>query len=131
MFQQNSLSSIVGPDLCVDGNITIKGNLLIYGKVKGNILCDGVLTMSKGSEVIGNIKTLSADISGTIQGDVESRQKLSLSSTAILTGNLLAAILIIEDGASFNGLCTMTQEKKLSNKLKTKKIASLNDGSTK
>jgi len=131
MFQKNSLSSIVGPDLYLDGNITIKGNLLIYGKVKGNIMCDGVLTMSKGSEVIGNIKTLSADISGTIKGDIESRHKVSLSSTAILTGNLLAAILVIEDGASFNGLCTMVQENKLSNKLKTKKIASLNEGSTK
>ncbi len=131
MFQQNSLSSIIGPDLSIEGDLSIKGNLLIYGKVKGNIMCNGILTMSKGSEVHGNVKTHSADISGVLKGDIESKQKVSLSSTAVLNGNLLASILIIEDGASFNGLCTMAKGKVISTKIKTKKIASLNEGSTK
>ena len=131
MFQQNSLSSIIGPDLSVDGDISIKGNLLIYGEVKGNIECGGILTMSKGSSVKGNVKTLSADISGVLEGDIEAKQKISLSSTSILTGNLSASILVIEDGSSFNGLCTMAKGKTVSTKIKTKKIASLNESSTK
>ena len=131
MFQQNSLSSIIGPDLSIDGDLSIKGNLLIYGKVNGNIVCEGILTMSKGSEVHGNIKTHNADISGILNGDIESKEKISLSSTATLNGNLLASILVIEDGASFNGLCTMAKGKAVSTRIKTKKIASLNESATK
>ena len=41
MFQQNnnSMSSIIGSDLKLNGDIDIKGDLLIYGTVNGNIKC--------------------------------------------------------------------------------------------
>ena len=132
MFQQSNLSSIIGPDLSIDGDISIKGNLLIYGKVNGNIVCDGILTMSKDSLVKGDIKTSSADISGIVKGNLQAKQKVSLSSSSILTGDLSASILVIENGASFNGLCTMASKKSVSiNRTKTKKIASLNESSKK
>ena len=128
MFQQNNMSSIIGSDLSINGDISIKGDLLIYGKIDGNIICDGILTMSKNSLVKGDIKTLSADISGTVKGNLEAKEKVSLSSTSILSGNLLASILVIEDGASFNGLCTMASKQNVSiAKTKMEKIASLNE----
>ena len=128
MFQQNNMSSIIGSDLSINGDISIKGDLLIYGKIDGNIICDGILTMSKNSLVKGDIKTLSADISGTVKGNLEAKEKVSLSSTSILSGNLLASILVIEDGASFNGLCTMVSKQNVSiAKTKMEKIAILNE----
>ena len=66
MFQQNknTMCSIIGPDLEVKGDINIKGDLLIYGKVDGNIICGGLVTTAKDSVVKGQIKTKFADISG-------------------------------------------------------------------
>tara|TARA_Y100001936_G_scaffold56499_1_gene55385 strand:+ start:286 stop:684 length:399 start_codon:yes stop_codon:yes gene_type:complete len=130
MFQQNnnSMSSIIGPDLEVKGDINIKGDLLIYGKVDGNINCDGLVTTAKGSIVKGYVKTNFADISGTIEGNLEAREKVSLSSTSILHGDLLASILVIEEGASFSGLCKMTSSSSTSN-TQNKKVANLNEGS--
>ena len=132
MFQSNknnnSISSILGPEVEIKGDVTVHGDLLIYGKIDGNIICDGILTMSKNSLVKGDIKTLSADISGTVKGNLEAKEKVSLSSTSILSGNLLASILVIEDGASFNGLCTMASKQNVSIvKTKMEKIASLNE----
>ena len=39
MFQKNgsTMSSIIGPDLEIKGDMNIEGDLLIYGKVDGNI----------------------------------------------------------------------------------------------
>ena len=98
MFQQNnnSMSSIIGSDLEVKGDINIKGDLLIYGTVDGNINCEGMVTTTKDSRVNGSINTIHADISGAVSGDLEAKQKVSLSSTARLKGNLLATILVIE-----------------------------------
>ena len=129
MFQQNNMSSIIGSDLSINGDISVKGNLLIYGKINGNVICNGILTMSKGSLVKGDVKTLSADISGTVEGNLEAKEKVSLSSTSVLNGNLLASILVIEDGASFNGLCTMGSKQSIpiTTKTKMEKIASLNE----
>jgi len=129
MFRQssNSMSSIIGPDLEINGDINIKGDLLIYGQVVGNINCDGLVTTMKGSIVNGSIATKFADISGKIEGNLEAKNKVSLSSSASLSGDLLASIIVIEEGAKFNGLCKMnsdSEEKKLQNS----KVANLNEG---
>ena len=129
MFQQNnnSMSSIIGPDLNINGDINIKGDLLIYGKVDGNINCEGVITTMKGSVVKGTIKTVFADISGNVEGDLEVKKKVSLSSTASLKGDLLASIIVIEEGALFSGLCKMSSEENKSS-IPNKKVANLNEG---
>ena len=131
MFQQNNtMSSIIGPDLEIKGDINIQGDLLIYGIVDGNINCEGIVTTAKGSEVRGYIKTIEADISGTVDGNLEAKEKVSLSSTAKLNGDLLATILVIEEGALFNGLCKMDTKANISNlKSSVKKVTNLNERS--
>ena len=91
MFQQssNSMSSIIGPDLEINGDINIKGDLLIYGQVVGSINCDGLVTTIKGSTVNGSIVTKFADISGKIEGNLDAKNKVSLSSTASLSLSLI------------------------------------------
>ena len=129
MFQQNSnsMSSIIGPELEINGDIHIKGDLLIYGQVKGNINCDGLITTMKGSIVSGSIITNFADISGKVDGNIDAKNKVSLSSTASLCGDLLASIIVIEEGAKFNGLCKMNSESE-ETKLQNSKVANLNEG---
>ena len=78
MFQKNKMSSIIGPDFKVDGDISINGNIIVYGEVRGNVICDGLLTMSKKAVIIGDIKTSNADISGTIEGDLRAKEKISI-----------------------------------------------------
>ena len=131
MFQQNSttMSSIIGPDLEIKGDINIKGDLLIYGTVQGNINCEGIVTTSKESHINGNIITVSADISGVVSGDLEAKRKVSLSSTAKLEGSLSATILVIEEGAAFNGLCKMVSMNHSKSLPSNKKVANLNEGS--
>lgn len=129
MFQQNSnsMSSIIGPDLEINGDINIKGDLLIYGQVTGNVNCDGLITTMKGSIVSGSIITNFADISGDVDGNVEAKNKVSLSSTSSLSGDLLASIIVIEEGAKFNGLCKMNSSSE-ETKLQNSKVANLNEG---
>ena len=134
MFQQNSnsMSSIIGSDLKIKGDITIKGNLLIYVIVDGNIHCEGMVTTAKESTIKGYIKTIHADISGIVEGNLEAKEKVSLSSTAKLKGDLFATILVIEEGASFNGLCKMNSQNNISIlKSSNKKVANLNEGTKK
>ena len=126
MFQKNgsTMSSIIGPDLEIQGDINIKGDLLVYGSVNGNINCKGIITTAKGSIIKGHITTAYGDISGRIEGNIEAKHKISLSSSAVLNGDLKASILVIEEGACFNGLCGMNSVQS-----KNKKVANLNEGS--
>jgi len=115
MFQSdkpdNKMSSILGPELEIKGDVKVAGSLLIYGKVFGNIVSTGTVRTAKGSVVKGNIKAKDAAISGEVEGDLVVKSKVTLGDTSLLTGNLKSAILTIEEGATFEGVCNMENAK--------------------
>ena len=112
MFQSNnnSISSILGPEVEIKGDVTVHGDLLIYGKVYGDILSKGEIVSAKDSIVVGNIYAHTASISGKIEGNLEVEAKVILGKNCHLTGNLKAAIITIEEGARFDGMCNMVQK---------------------
>ena len=79
MFQLNNIksniSSILGPEVEIKGDVTVSGDLLIYGKVYGDILSKGEIISAKGSKVVGNIYAHNASISGKIEGNLEVESK--------------------------------------------------------
>ena len=111
MFQSdkpdNKTSSILGPELEIQGDVNVSGSLLIYGKVFGNIQSSGSVRTANGSIVNGNISANDATIGGKVEGDLDVDKKVTLGDTSYLTGNLKASILTIEEGAKFDGVCSM------------------------
>ena len=114
MFQSNNsnngISSILGSELKIDGDISVSGDLLIYGKVNGNINCKGTVNSAKDSIVQGNIHAKNAVISGKITGDLIVDLKATLGKGSHLEGNLQASIITIEEGARFDGMCNMVKK---------------------
>ena len=111
MFQSDKpdskTSSILGPELEIHGDVKVSGSLLIYGKVFGNIQSSGSVPTANGSVVNGNISANDATIGGKVEGDLDVEKKVTLGDTSFLTGNLKASILTIEEGAKFDGVCSM------------------------
>ena len=117
MFQSkkinSNISSILGPEVEIRGDVNVTGDLLIYGKVFGNINSKGTVNSANGSLVKGNITAGNASISGEVQGDLDIESKVVLGKNSYLSGNLKAAIITIEEGAKFDGMCKMIQDNKL------------------
>ena len=113
MFQsekpESKTSSILGPELEIHGDVKVSGSLLIYGKVFGSIQSSGAVRTANGSVVNGNISAKEAAIGGKVDGDLDIEKKVTLGDTSFLTGNLKAAILTIEEGAKFDGVCNMVK----------------------
>ena len=116
------MSSILGPELKIDGDIDVKGDLLIYGQVTGNVTSQGTINSAKNSLVEGNISAKNASIHGTVKGDLNINNKVLLGRGSHLEGNLQATIITIEEGAKFDGMCHMIQEN-----TEDKKIQSIHD----
>ena len=113
------MSSILGPELKIDGNIDVKSDLLIYGEVSGNVISKGTVNSAKESIVKGNISAQNASIHGTVKGDLNIQNKVLLGRGSHLEGNLQAAIITIEEGAKFDGMCHMIQENKQDQKIQS------------
>ena len=89
-------------DVEIEGSITFQKELLIDGKVQGQITSDGVLTIGEDANIRGEIKSKSVTVYGKVQGNITAR-RCELKSNCTLQGDLKAARLIIEEGASFIG----------------------------
>jgi len=107
----NNISSILGPEVEINGNVNVSGDLIIYGVVNGDILSKGEVVSAKGSTVNGNICANNASLSGIVKGDLEIESKVVLGKFSHVTGNLKAAIITIEEGAKFDGMCSMNDSK--------------------
>ena len=105
-------SSILGPELEIHGDVKVSGSLLIYGKVFGNIQSNGAVQTANGSVINGNISAKDVVIGGKVDGDLDVEKKVTLGDTSYFSGNLKAAILTIEEGAKFDGVCSMEKNSK-------------------
>ena len=115
---KNNMSSILGPEIEVKGDLKITGDILIYGTVLGNVDCKGEVRTSKGSLVKGSVNAKSAYINGNIEGDLTVDDKVILAKFSQLKGNLVGNILTIEEGAKFDGICRMESNATSVNKQK-------------
>ena len=109
--QSSSLGTILAPEIDITGDINVSGNIIVFGKVTGDIVSTGIVNTAKGSRVTGNIKAKSTNISGEVTGNIEVEKKVVLGTTCTLNGNIEAAIITIEEGAKFDGLCSMLKTK--------------------
>ena len=88
MFQSNNknnnMSSILGPELEINGDVKVDGNLLIYGKVYGSIQSKGSVRTAKGSIVQGDIIAREASISGEVSGNLNIESKVNLGKSSVV-----------------------------------------------
>ena len=105
------MGSILGPELKIDGDVSVTGSLLIYGTVNGNIKSQASVTTAKGSKVKGDIIAEEAQIHGLVEGNLIINGKNLLGNESQVTGNLKSGTLVIEEGAKFAGSCDMSNSR--------------------
>jgi len=91
----------------IDGSINLEGHLRLDGRIKGDLVCTGKVVIGEKGEVTGNIECKSADIMGTVSGDIKVKENTSLFAKSTVKGNIYTMNINIEPGAVFNGKCIM------------------------
>ena len=102
---------VLSSDVEIKGSIKFQKELLIDGKVEGEINSDGVLTIGENADIRGEIKTKSITVYGKVHGNITVGERCELKSRCVLQGDLKAARLVIEEGATFIGKSEVTSGK--------------------
>jgi cytoskeletal protein CcmA (bactofilin family) len=106
--RNTSSASLLEKDLDIVGNISFQNNLYIHGKVNGNIVAPtnsrAALYIQGDSEVTGAIRAPLVIVSGKISGDIFASRRISLKSTAKITGNIHYLEIQVDEGAEINGV---------------------------
>lgn len=100
--------NILTNDVQVIGTLRFTSELIFDGKLEGEIVSDGVLTLGKNAQVKGEVKTKSVTVHGTVEGNITVTERCELKSSSQLTGDLRATRIIIEEGATFVGKSEVT-----------------------
>jgi len=103
------LDTLVGPETVFKGTFNSKNSVRIDGEVHGNVNCeDGVVVGAKGL-VRGNIVARSVVVGGRVKGNVTASMRLEMEKGAFIEGDLSTPVLLVDEGASFDGNCHMEE----------------------
>jgi len=91
----------------IKGDIHTQGNIRIDGDVEGNIVSEAKVVLGNTCLISGNLKAVTAEISGEVKGIVEISDHLILKPTAVINGDIVTNKMTVEPGAVFNGGCKM------------------------
>ena len=111
VMAENPNKNILSKDVEIKGNIKFTNELIIDGKIEGEISSDGVLTVGENADIRGEIKTKSVTVLGKVNGNITVSERCELRARAHLVGDLKAARLVIEEGATFVGKSEVTTNK--------------------
>ena len=111
-IKEGRLSGYVGNGTVLTGETAFQAMLRIDGHLTGRVTSEnGTLIIGATGRVDANIMVAAAMINGTVNGDIVAMDKIELGRTARVVGNIQTPKLIIEDGATFEGGCTMLKAK--------------------
>ena len=111
MAENPNTKNILSSDVEIKGSIKFQNELIIDGKIEGEIISTGILTVGENAEVRGEIKTKSVTVLGKVHGNITVDERCELKTRAQLIGDLKAARLMIEEGATFVGKSEVTPNK--------------------
>lgn len=95
---------MIGKTVVAQGQIVAGEDIVIEGQFDGNItLNDHCLTVGPEGRVKAEIHARQVIIQGSVEGNVEAREKIDLRRTGHVVGDLVAATVAIEEGAYFKG----------------------------
>jgi cytoskeletal protein CcmA (bactofilin family) len=107
------VETLIGQDASLRGSYNAKHTIHVEGEIYGNVTSeDGIIVGVKGM-IRGNLTARSILVGGKVKGNLIASQRLELQSTANVEGDLSAPVLVIEEGAVFEGNCVMEDADKV------------------
>jgi cytoskeletal protein CcmA (bactofilin family) len=91
----------------IDGKLFFDGATRIDGQVEGEIIAKESLVIGESAVVAARINADSIIIAGRASGDIVARRRLEVRPSAHVTGTLTSPIVIVHEGAMFEGHCSM------------------------
>ncbi len=104
-------TAVIGPTIVIKGEVTGDEDLLVEGRVEGNVaLPKSRLTVGNSGDITADVKAKTLNIQGSLNGDVSAVETVVLKSGGRMQGNIKAPRITLEDGCKFNGTINMDME---------------------
>ena len=101
-------AAVIGATIRIKGEISGEENLLIEGNVTGSVALNGHdLTIGQKGSVEADLNAKTVKVEGQVTGDIQGEEKVIITQTGRVRGNITAPRVTLEDGAKFKGAIDM------------------------
>ena len=107
----SSTITLIAKTSHVEGEIKGAGEVRIEGTVKGKLDCSASVLVAQGGRVEAELRAETITIAGKLKGDAYASQKIELTPTAEVEGDISSPRILIREGATFEGQVFMTGKK--------------------
>ena len=99
--------TVIGKGIVIRGSLSGGEDLVIEGRVEGQVNLKNHLTIESTGNVQADIRADELTINGEASGNIDAGARVAISASARVSGDIKAPRVVIEDGAVFNGSIEM------------------------
>ena len=100
---------MIGAETVVKGDVSGEENLWIEGKFEGTVnVPSNDVTIGEAGQVTADITAKVVTVDGDIKGEINGVEKVIISKTGRIQGNVSSPRVILENGAQFTGRIDMS-----------------------
>ena len=100
--------AMIGDGIRVTGDITSNANLKVEGQIEGRAVASSQdVEVAESGVIKASITAKVVRIAGVVAGDISGGEKVIISKTGRVQGNIVAPRVQLEDGALFRGSIDM------------------------
>ena len=102
----------IGASVVIKGDVTAHEDIVISGRVEGTVSVENFsVTVRQGANLKADIEAKVVVIGGQVSGTLSAAESIELQRTAQVAGEIIAAVIRLDDGAVFNGKAQTTKAK--------------------
>ena len=107
---QNKAITVIGKGAYCKGTLKAKGLVRIDGEIEGGAETAGDVIIGESGRASLDLKARHVAIAGQFNGTIEAGGRFELKSTGAVIGQIKANVIVIDDGARFNGSFEMVEK---------------------
>jgi cytoskeletal protein CcmA (bactofilin family) len=96
--------AVIGPSVVIQGELSGAEDLVIEGRVEGQISFPGHLVrIGRSGTISGDLVAKAVVVEGLITGNVRASERVELKTDARMTGDVVSPTIVMLEGATFQG----------------------------
>jgi len=108
------IAAHIGKSVMVKGELSGSEDLYLDGEVQGTIeLREHKLIVGPNGRIHANVSAREVVLHGKAEGNITCSERVELKRSCVMTGDIVAQRIVIEDGAFFKGAVDLQRENKV------------------
>ncbi len=103
-------TTVVAAGSRIQGEISGGTDVMIHGRVEGQLVLGNSVIVGEGGEVQGQIEARRVQVGGKVHGDIRASERIEVLQSGRIEGDVSAPRVAINAGAFFKGKVEMTAE---------------------